>query len=67
MRSYEGFLSKVNLAKIMFEKGISRHDAVNYLTVFKCLMDTDMTYGSFQKTDSLGKKIPLPKLILSKK
>jgi len=51
----------------MHDMELKRADVVNYLTVFKCLMDTDEGFGSFQKTDMLGKKIPLPKLVISKK
>lgn len=39
IKNYEAFISKVNIDKIMLEKEISRYDTINFLTIFKCLMD----------------------------
>lgn len=64
IHKYEGFIGKVNLDKIMMDKNVTRMDAINYLTVFKCLMDSDIfSESSLAK----GSNITLPKLFISKK
>jgi len=38
----------VNIDKIMMDFNISRRDVINYLTIFKCLMDQENNKDKYQ-------------------